>query len=421
MASGEAIEIRQTTPDDAAQFTRAVEGAFGSPVTDDDVAFWSLGAEWDRFLAAVEGGQIVGGAGAYPMELTLPAAPGRPHPAVSAPGVTAVGVLPTHRRRGIQRALLTRQLADFRDRGECLAILTASESVIYRRYGYGLAASFLRQAISTRHSAFLDPVADPGRVRLLDADEAAKLIPAVHDQVRRLRPGDVSRPPGIWERHFRDREDHRQGAAARFYAVHESASGEPDGYVSYRYRHQWSAEGLQEHQVETVDVYPLEPAVHAALWRYLLDLDLVTEVIDRRQPVDDPLRWRLADPRRLRTAAFGDHLWVRLVDIPAALSARGYAADGRLVLEVAAPDDPVAAGRYTLESGAGGASCRPAKRGEAADLAMTLPDLGAAYLGGVAVSTLAAAGRVDEHTTGAVARADAMFASRPMPWCGTDF
>jgi predicted acetyltransferase len=421
MASDEAIEIRQATPDDAAQFTRAVEGAFGQPITDEDVAFWGLGTEWERFLAALEGGQIVGGAGACSMELTLPAAPGRPHPVVSAPGVTAVGVLPTHRRRGIQRSLLTRQLADFRERGECVAMLGASESVIYRRYGYGLAASFRRVAISTRHSAFLDQVTDPGRVRLLDADEAAKIVPGVHDRARRLRPGDVSRPSGWWERHFRDREDHRQGGAARFYAVHESPAGEPDGYLSYRYRHHWSGEGIQEHQVEAVDVYPLEPAVHAALWRYLLDLDLVTEVIGRSQPVDDPLRWRLADPRRLRAEGLGDHLWVRLIDVPAALSARGYSNEGRVVLEVEAPDDPVAAGRYTLESGPDGASCRPARRGEAADLAMVLPDLGAAYLGGVAVSTLAAAGRVAERTTGAVARADAMFASRPMPWCGTDF
>jgi predicted acetyltransferase len=220
---------------------------------------------------------------------------------------------------------------------------------------------------------------------------------------------------------LRDREDHRQGAAARFYAVHESPAGEPDGYLSYRYRHHWSGEGLQEHQVEAVDVYPLGPDVHAVLWRYLLDLDLVTEVVGRHQPVDDPLRWRLADPRRLRTAAFGDHLWVRLVDVAAALSARGYPTEGRLVLEVVAPDDPVAAGRYTLEAGAGGALCRPATRGEETELTMELPDLGAAYLGGVAVSTLAAAGRVDERRTGAVARADALFASRPLPWCGTDF
>jgi predicted acetyltransferase len=415
------LEIRRATDFEPAQFIRTTEATFGYVATEDDVAFWSAGTEWDRFLVAVDAGQVVGGAGALSMELTLPGAGEQPCPSLPAGGVTAVGVLPTHRRRGLQRRLMGGLLAGIRERGEPVAVLTASESLIYRRYGYGLAASFQGASLATVHAGFMDSVPGGGRVRLLDADEAGKVLPGLHERCRRLRPGDVSRPAGLWERHLRDRPADRDGGSARFDVLHESASGEPDGYASYRFHHRLSGERLQDHRVRTVDVYAVDPPAHAAVWRFLLDLDLVDEVEVPNLPLDDPLRWRLADPRRLRTVALADHLWVRLVDVVAALSARRYPAEGRLVLEVLEGDGDPAAGRYVLEAGPDGAGCRRARKSDRVDLALALADLGAAYLGGVAVSTLAAAGRAEERVPGSLDRADALFASRPLPWCGTEF
>jgi len=415
------LEIRPATDFEPAQFIRTTEAAFGYVATEEDVAFWATGTDWDRFLVAVDAGQVVGGGGALSLELTVPGAGEEPFPSVPAAGVTAVGVLPTHRRRGLQRRLMAGLLAGARQRGEPVAVLTASESLIYRRYGYGLAASFQRVNLATPHAGFLDAVPGGGRVRLLDAGEAGKVLPGLHERCRRLRPGDVSRPPALWVRHFRDRTTDRDGGSARFDALHESTSGEPDGYVSYRFHHRASGEGLQDHRVRTVDLYGVDAPAHAALWRFLVELDLVDEVEVPNLPLDDPVRWRLADPRRLRTVALGDHLWVRLVDVEAALSARRYRQVGRLGLEISASDEDPAAGRYLLEAGPDGATCRRARKGDRVDLALELADLGAAYLGGVAFSTLSQAGRAEERAPGGLDRADALFASRPLPWCGTEF
>jgi predicted acetyltransferase len=420
MAGGGEIDVRTATPDDAAAFIRAVEGAFGHVATDDDVAFWTAGMQWDRFLVAVDSGQVVAGSGADQMELTLPAPEGVAHPSVAAAAVTAVGVLPTHRRRGIQRRMMSRLHADARARGEAVAVLTASESLIYRRYGYGLAAGVQVVAIDPNHAAFLDPPATGGRVRLVDHDEALKILPALHEQCRRLRPGDLSRPPDWWTRYFADRSDDRGGGSARFYAVHESGEGEPDGFVTYRFHRPADQRERPGQDVRVDDVYGRHERVDAALWRFVLDLDLVREVVFRRLPLDSALPWRLVDPRRLRTQAVGDHLWVCLLDVARALSERGFESAGTLVFEVV-DGDVETEGTYALDASPAGATCRRARRGRRAQLRVRLADLGAAYLGGVPFRVLASAGRIDELDPGAVARADALFRTRRLPWCGTDF
>ena len=157
----------------------------------------------------------------------------------------------------------------------------------------------------------------------------------------------------------------------------------------------------------------------AALWRYCLDVDLVASVQFGNAPVDDPVRWMLADPRRLRVTVASDWLWVRILDVPAALEGRGYTVDGELVLEVADAFRPETAGRYVLDAGPDGASCRPTDREP--DLVLGIADLGALYLGGTAATTLARAGRLREETSGVITRADALFACQPAPFCGTDF
>lgn len=420
MAGGGEIDVRTATPDDAAAFIRAVEGAFGHVATDEDVAFWTAGMQWDRFLVAVENGQVVAGSGADQMELTLPAPEGVTSPSLPTAAVTAVGVLPTHRRRGIQRRMMNRLHADARARGEAVAVLTASESLIYRRYGYGLAAGVQAAAIDPRHAAFLDPPAVGGRIRLVEQDEAQKALPALHEQCRRLRPGDLSRPADWWTRYFADRVDDRGGGSARFYAVHESGDGEPDGYLTYRFHRPADQRERPGQDVRVDDVYGRHEGVDAALWRYALDLDLVREVMFRKLPLDSALPWRLVDPRRLRTQALADHLWVCLLDVERALGERGFESAGTLAFEVV-EGDAETEGSYRLEAGPGGATCRRTGRGGRRELRVRLADLGAAYLGGVPFRVLAAAGRVDELEPGAVARADALFRTRRLPWCGTDF
>jgi predicted acetyltransferase len=416
------LELREVPASEAMTFARVAELGFGSVATDEEAratATEIYDPEWS--IGVYDAGQLVATASATTVELTLPAGSGQPFPVVTVPAVTGVTVLPTHRRQGLLNQMMDYQLDQFRRRGVRLAILTASESVIYGRYGYGLASSCQSLSIATRRSAFVRPVegggrAGMGRLRLVGAAEAATILPAVHEQARRLRPGDISRSKEVWEATFRDPERHRQGGGSRIYVVHESPEGDPDGYATYRYRHNWS-NGLPAHSIPVEDIYATSPAVDAALWRFLLDLDLVEEVTTGMRPLDEPLRWRLADPRRLRTTGIYDFLWARLVEIPAALAVRGYSAETELVLEVEGPPTE----RVALATGASGGSCRQAGKGEKSDLRLGLGPLGAIFLGGSRPSVLAAAGLIEEARPGALARADAAFASPVVPFCGTRF
>jgi predicted acetyltransferase len=413
------LTLRPVDAGEVAAFVRAVEVAFGEVPSEEDLAYWCGLTVPDQTLAVFDRGRTVATAGWHALELTVPAGAGARYPVIKVPGVTAVGVHPTHRRQGLLNRMMTRQLDDLRQRGELLAILTASESVIYGRYGYGLAQSYQEIAVASRRAVFLHPPAAGGGIRLADPDEAGKILPDLHDRARRLRPGEIGRLPQWWERELRDPERDRRGGGGSFYAVHESATGEPDGYTSYRYHQSWP-DGLPSSRVEVRDVTALTPEVHAALWRFLLELDLVGEITCGRCPLDEALRWMLTDPRQLRTTSVADHVWARIIDVPGALAARGYGTEDTLVLDVQG-SDPASAGRFVLMTGPAGGQCRKARRSDETEVTLALADLGAVYLGGVNLSTLARAGRVTEQRPGALARADAAFAGPVAPFCGTGF
>ena len=408
-------EIRPiaNTDEDWRRFWPVLETAFGETAPEGEAEEWRGNFEFDRSLAAFDGERIVGTGGAYSMELTLPGLT-----LVSVGGLTAIGVLPTHRRRGILRSMIERHLRDCESRGEPLSVLTASEAVIYGRFGYGAATWSSQFEIATPHGAFLDPPETPGRVRMVDADEGAKLLPAFYDRVRRGQPGGLTRGPEVWASYLRDPDWHRHGASKHFDVVHETAGGSVDGWVSYRIQSHWDGD-LPASTVRVRELYGLTPAARAALWRYCLDLDLASSVKLLAQPVDEPLRWLLADSRRLRSTHTHDDLWVRLLDVPVALAARRYATRDRLVLDVIDQLRPANHGRFALEGGPDGAACQPT--GDDPDLRLDVSELGAAYLGGVRFSTLAAAGRVLERAPGALRRADQLFTSDPAPWCTTTF
>lgn len=418
------LEPRRLTREEASAFARTVELCFGNVATEQDVAaVVAQDFDEDWAIGVHDGGDLVATAGATPFELTLPAAPGRPFPVLGVAGVTCVGVLPTHRRRGLLRRMMAYQLAQFREREIPVAILTASESVIYGRFGYGLASSYQSLEIATRRSAFreLPYLALPveGRVRIVGKEEAAQVLPPLHAEARVLRPGEIDRTEARWTGLLDDPEGQRHEASARIYVVHEDAARKPDGYASYRFQDQVDGPSRRHRAVVVEDLYALTAPVQAHLWRYLLDLDLVETLRSQARPLDEPLRWMLADPRQLRTEGVGDMLWAKLVDVPAALAARGYAACTELVLEVTGANERPE--RYRLETGPEAGDCRRAKAGERTDLVLGEADLASVYLGGCRLSVLAAAGRVQEPRPGALARADAAFTGPLAPFCGTHF
>lgn len=401
------LEIRPIREDELEQFVRADYAGFGVTATDENVGDARGYLELDRTWAAFDGDAIVGTAAVFSFELTVPG------PAtVPAAGVTWVSVLPTHRRRGVLRALMARQLDDIH---EPVAILTASEAPIYGRFGYGCGTWACDVTISRARSAFRIPSADDGRVVLIDAGTARKVLPPIFDRSRRLLPGDHQRAQSYWDFWFTDKDRWREGASARFYAVHETAAGEADGFVAYRVKQSWSAHGVPDGEVRIETFATASPTARAALWQYLFGVDLCDRV-QAHIPWDDPLRWLLADPRAIEVKAVVDDIHVRLLDVEAALSARSYLGEGGLVVEVDDPFRPQTGGRYRLDGG----RCVRADEAEP-DLALGVDALGSLYLGGVWPSTLAAAGRITELRPGALAVADSLFPGVTQPFSQTHF
>jgi predicted acetyltransferase len=405
------VEIRPVTAEEFETFARAVERAFGSHVRDDEVAAWRPVFEPDLSLAALEGTDIVATAAAFSLVLSVPGGQ------VPMPGVTAVGVAPTHRRRGLLTMLMRRELDDFRERGQIVAGLWASEGSIYGRFGYGLASLAAELSIERDRSAFSRPHQPHGRVALIDKEVALERFPPIYERVAMAQPGMWLRNEAWWKGIHADLEHWRDGASALFFAVHESPEGRPDGYVTYRIKHDWG-DHVPGTTLKVRELIAESPEAYADLWRFCFDHDLIKQVEAWPRPVDEPLLHMLAEPRRLRLRV-GDGLWVRLVDVPAALAARRYSSDDRMVFEVRDSFCPWNEGRYEIEGGTDGAACRPTDRQP--DVVLDAADIGSTYLGGVRFQTLRRAGRVIEASPGALARADAMFAWDPLPFCTTVF
>jgi len=408
-----AYEICGITEDNLTELHRVASTAFLEEPKQERIDDENLVVEFDRMIGVADGDQLVASAGAYSLEVTVPGGN-----TVPMAGVTWVACLPTHRRRGILRKMMKFQLDDVARRGEAIAGLTASEAVIYGRFGYGVASQWVEAKVRKAHTAFVVPPKTSGRIRMVWDDEKAKVLPPIFDEWRRQRTGAVDRSDGRWEQMLRDRPYDRGGASAMFHAVHEDKRGVPDGYVAYRVK---PGEGDGDATGIVREVVAVDPEVEAALWRFVFDVDLVDRYVLRIQPVDSQLAWRLADPRAFHVVGLWDFLWLRVMNTPAALTARTYATDDSLVLEIVDPFRPrgAAAGRFRLEGGPEAATCAKEKSARA-DLTMSVEALGSAYLGGVKWSTLAAAGRVT-GTPNALRRADAMFTSTPLPFCSTGF
>lgn len=389
------------------RFFEAGELAFGERLRDEDATAYETIFEPDRAIAAYDGDRVVGTAGIFSFDLTIPGG------VVPAAGVTFVGVQPTHRRRGVLRRMMRMQLDAVHDRGEPLAVLWASEGSIYQRFGYGLSTTATKVAVELDRAAFRAPHTPAGVIRFVDTDEARRLFPPVYEAVAPTRPGFFARTPAFWDAEvFRDPEHWRHGASAAFYVVHE-VGGEVDGYARYRVRERWEDSGPRSVVIVT-EKLALNPAADLDLWRFLLDIDLMAKLEYWNVASDDPLILNALEPRRLGLSV-GDGMWLRVVDVPSALAQRRYATDGRLVLEVSDEFCPWNDGRWALTVEGGTPLAEPAT--DAADVVLDVTDLGAAYLGGFSFVQLADAGRVRELQPGALARADAMFRTPRPPWC----
>ncbi len=396
------LEIRAITEEELPTMFEVDRRGFSAPPRTPDRADSWVRAELDRTRCAFDHGTMIGCTRAYSFELTMPGGL-----CVPVAGVSSVAVQPTHRRRGVLTAMMGVLHDDVRSRGEVAAVLTASESVIYKRFGYGAATWKLGCSLARGHARLARPLADPGEVRLVSRGEAAVIHPDVYERAQRARAGMVSRPDFWWPEVFWVPENGR----AFFDAVHEDQDGHADGYVSYEVRGEWFG-GFADREMLVWDLQATNPLARAALWEFVFGVDLVVKIIATNLPCDEPLRFMLTDPRQLRTDFVNDSLWLLPLDVAAMLSARTYAVDGAIAIEIVDPGGPRA--RFALDGGPEGATCT-ATETATADLACSRATLGAVVLGGNSWATLAAAGEVDEHRPGALARADAMFATAPAP------
>jgi predicted acetyltransferase len=401
------VDIRLMSPEHIDEFFRMHAAAFSEEIRAEDVEAYRPLVAASRTFAAYEGDRMVGSTAAEDYELTVPQ--GRTVPCA---GIVAVGVLPTHRRRGVLRRLMRTQLDDIHEQGQLVAYLWASEAAIYQRYGYGVGSYMASFHLRRTDIPFVRPLEPPGRVRLVDKDEAMKLMPTVYEAVRARRAGLVSRAEPIWNDLFRDPEHERDGGTPLFYAVHETDDG-IHGYIAYRSKESWAPSLGPNNSVDIEEMVTSNEEAYAALWRYVLDLDLVRTVKGFKRPVDEPLLNMLLEPRAL-DLSIRDGTWLRLVDARAALEARGYAGEGRLVLDVRDEFCSWNEGRWELETGPEGGSVKPSDAEP--DLTLHVDDLAAIYLGAVSPSSLARALRV-EGPADAIARADALFATAEAPWC----
>ncbi len=398
--AGLSIEVRACASlEDFRDATEPIGAFFGGRLSEEDAERFSQTLPPERLHMASLDGKVVGGAGAFPFSVSVPGGD------VTCAGVTVVGVLPTHRRRGVLTAMMRAQLDDVHERGEPLAMLWASEETIYGRFGYGIAGWAGQMQLPRSWAQYALPFERRGQARLVDADAAAELFPQVYEQARRVRPAMHSRTDAWWR--LRTLRSRPEDQPKRFAVLEEG--DRPVAYAIWRRTPGWEG-GVTTAKLEVLEAIGAEPWALAEIWRFLLDFDWTDTIEAWLLPPDHPLFLLLATPRQMRYRLW-DSVWLRLVDVGEALSRRAYRGDGAVVFEVRDELCPWNAGRWRVE--AGGAQ----RTDEPADVALGVDALGSAYFGGVSFERLRAAFRVEELRERGVERADSLFAWQPGPWC----
>jgi predicted acetyltransferase len=352
--------------------------------------------EPERALVAVDGDEIVGTTKAMSRDLSVPGA------VVPAAHVTAVGVRATHRRQGILSSLMSKQL---REVPEALAVLWASESGIYGRFGYAPAAWAVSYEVDL-HRVKPHPVRrGAGRIEEVLAEDAPDQLAGMLREFQAKRPGVSGRSEQVWRRQLQDNPEHRGGKTARQILVHRDETGAVDGYALWRGKMSWGPTG-PANEVSVEEVVALEPTAYHALWHHLLTLDLAAKVEYGSAAVDEPLLQLVSNPVAL-SRRLTESLWVRLTDVPRALAQRRYATGVDVVIEVTDHLIEASNGRFRLTGDTEHVVCERTE--STADLSVSVTELSAAYLGGRSLAEFAATGRVIEHTPGALSTTSAAF------------
>ncbi|HEV3472387.1 MAG TPA: GNAT family N-acetyltransferase, partial [Actinomycetota bacterium] len=383
------VDIRAIRPNELQAFRLALGAAFGEDEAREawDPS-WENVFEHDRLFVAMDEDIVAGTAGNFSFTMTVPGGE------LPTAGLTVVGVLPTHRRKGIARKLMRFQLEDARKHKEPLSILWASEDRIYQRFGYGLSASQMRINVQRDHTTFRLNEEPAGRARLLDPEEALKVLPDVYERVRVETPGMLARSPEWWRYHrLFDPKENRAGASKLMVVAWED-EGRAEAYALYRFKERWSHDtGISNSEVWVLEAVATSARAHQQIWNYLFGIDLVQTVIGYFMPVDHPLKLMALEPRHLKMAV-NDAIWLRAVDVQEALANRAYGVEETLTFALSDPFWERNDGTWKLTARAGGHSV-DRYDGEP-ELAFDSCDLGAMYLGGTSVTDLQRAGRVRE-------------------------
>ncbi|MDE0131345.1 MAG: GNAT family N-acetyltransferase [bacterium] len=400
-----AVEIRAVAPEELDVLGRVTAMAFGQDPDPAAGESYRALVELERTRGAFEGGRMVGASFAYGLEMTVPGG------TAAAAGVASVGVLPSHRRRGLMRRMVTELLADARDRGDMLAALWSTEVPLYGRFGFGVAGVTTKLVIDRFPLVPHRLAPRPAPVVLVEPDEAKEVLPWVFDRKRRETPGMFARSADWWELEILADGPRLRGEASSLrYALALDSDGHPIGYAQYRTSGSWEGIGIGI-TLRLEEMIALTPAAYAGLWNFLVNQDLVRQLRAWNVPAETALHQLFANFREAQT--LNDGLWLRILDVESALSSRRYSADGSLVFEVF---DPMTAklSRYRLEVSGGSGSCR--RVSDSPDLSLDLEDLSAGFLGRARFRRLGALGRLKGEPA-ARALADAMFDWYPQPWC----
>jgi predicted acetyltransferase len=386
----EGLTIRTAEDADWPAMSLLAATCFGhNPRPQETTDMWRTLMPAGSAVVASDGPDVVGVAIYLDLQLTVPGGTVLPMA-----GVTWVVVSPTHRRRGVLRAMF----AELHDRmGDYpIAGLQASEAGIYGRFGYGPALVEHRLTVDRREARFFAEVPEPRGVRIVEAAAHREQLADVWERWRLQTPGGLHTPRQLWDDYLADREDYRDGGSAYFCLLHA------DGYVLYR-----THGNDEKKRIEIEELTAVTPQAHIALWRVLLGMDLIETVTVRTHP-EDVLPYLLTDPRLVRTVGAEDTLWLRMLDIPAVLEARSYAADVSVVLDIS-DAAPGGGGRYVLDVQGGRAKCVPTDA--AADVHTELSVLGSLYMGGHRASAFAVTERLRCNDSRLVAQLDAAFAT----------
>ncbi|MEU0370416.1 GNAT family N-acetyltransferase [Streptomyces sp. NPDC006283] len=408
------VETRLIAESEYPDWLRALATGFLRPpvVTDEEAAERRAATDLGRVRGAFDEGRCVATFRSFGQQLTTVGGA-----RLAASAVSNVTVSPTHRRRGLLGSLMDAELSEAKERGETVSTLIAAEYPIYGRYGYGPATTTTQWSVDVPRAG-LDPRRsgpdDGGRIDLVDGTDVRKLGPELHGRLAAAQHGLVDRDERWWQVATGLRRLASHPWTEPFHAVYRSADGSVDGLLTYAADDEWG-DAKQPLNTATVrDLIARTPAAERALWRFVCSIDWIVTVRSGYRAPDDLLPHLLPDPRAARVVTHADFLWLRLLDVPAALEARTYPTSGTLVLEVADAAG-LAGGRFRLDASPDGATCTPSSGSP--DLTLEVGELATLYLGDESATRLSALGRLDEHRSGAAKTADGLFRPGRRPWC----